>query len=498
MKFYSNFFSRGNNLYVRGYTDKGIQVQNTYDITPVLYTEKPPKSFSGASSEHTNIYGNVVYPTKFSSPKEAREFLKSYSDSGMRIWGYPRFDYAKIDELFPGVVNFDLSLIRIMAIDCETTVSHGFPDIFHPKEEVTLISASFKGKVYTFGARPYVNTDPDVVYVECKDEEHLFKKFIEFYVTINPDVVTGWNINGFDLPYLYNRITNIINEEYANKLSPYGWCKKSTTNFNGRDGLVIEISGIMVIDYLELYKKFELSPRENYRLDTIAQIELDERKVEYDCTFKELYTDHWQEKFVPYNVQDVRLIDRLDKKLGFIAIAASMAYRSKCNYVDVYRVTRVWDNIIANFLRESNIHVIADFRHHGDTYEGAFVKPTIPGLFKIVASFDVKSLYPSLICQYNISPDTILPPKYFPNINATDVIERNGKYELAVSLAKEHNATLCANGSMYRKDKRGFMPTLVELYMKERESAKKEMKKWQKEAEAAKLQLIKLEEKETA
>lgn len=491
MKFYSTFFRRGNKVFVRGYTECGMQVQSDYELAPTLYTENPPKSFKPTDSKMFNIYGDEVYPNKFNSAKEANEFIKSYSGSGMRIWGYPRFDYAKIDELFPGTINFDLSKLRVLALDIETTVEHGAMDVLRAREEVNLITVSFKGKLYTFGCRPYHNTDPDVTYVLCDDEADLLTKFILLYCKINPDILTGWNISGFDMPYLHNRIEQILGERWVKRLSPFGWVSFKTETFNGRENHSVDIAGVSILDYLELYRKFELAPRENYKLDTIAKIELGEAKVAYDCTFRELYTDHWEDMFVPYNIQDVRLIDRLDEKLGFITIAATMAYMSKCNFVDVYRVTRIWDNIIANYLRAKDIQVISDFRHHGDTYEGAYVKPTIPGLYEWCVSFDVASLYPSLILQYNISPDTILPPKYFPNIRPEDIISKNQNYEYALQIAKEMNATLCANGAMFKKDKRGFMPELVELYMKRRKDAKSEMKKYQKEAEKIKAVLIK-------
>lgn len=372
--------------------------------------------------------------------------------------------------------------------------SSGFPNIFTANERINLISVQAGDNIYSFGLHPLTDgvvPPDDVVYVHCKDEADLLVKFLLMLGKYKPDVITGWNSNGFDIPYLYNRMCVVLTEDDAKMLSPLGMCKKVLTNNLGREGVAIEISGLQTLDYLELYRKFELSPRENYKLDTIGLIEVNEGKLEYEGSFKHFSrVENWGQ-FCQYNWRDVRLVKKLDTKLQFIRVAFAMALSSKCNFGDVYRVTRIWDNIIANHLRAKNIHVDADFHHVGETYEGAYVKPTIPGLYEWCASFDVASLYPSMIIQYNISPDTILPRSTFHNIGAQDVITNSDKFKVAISDALSKNATLCANGSMYSKSKQGFLPELVEHYFAKRVSAKNEMKRWAKEAERVKLELEK-------
>ena len=487
LDFYTNFVSRGDTLYVRHYRD-GIQCESEFPIRPKLYVNTPIKN-SGLETIHRNIANEPVYELEFESPKEAKGFIKSYENSSMRIFGYPRFDYAEVDNNFPGDIEFDYDLIRIVAVDLECEVDAGFPDVKTGNEVINLITLSFKGKFYTFGLKPWALSDPDVTYVHCKSEEILLKSFYTMMQKIKPDIITGWNVVGFDIPYLYNRTMVVLNESWSKKLSPYGWCKSSITNFMGREQVNIEVDGVQVLDYLELYKKFELSPRENYKLGTIAQIELGDNKIELDCSFKESYSDKRWDRHVEYNVHDVRLIDRLDAKLQFIRVAVTMALSAKCQFADVYRVTRVWDNTIANHLRAQNVHVDAAFHHSGDGYEGAFVKPTIPGLYEWCASFDVASLYPSMIVQYNISPDTILDSSEFFKITPADVLKNTDAYKEALRYAKSRNATLCANGSMYSKDKQGFLPFLVEKYFAQRVAEKKEMKVWGKEAERVKLEI---------
>lgn len=485
MKFYTNFFSFGQKLFVRGY-ENGMQTFNEYQITPTLYTETRPSSFVETSQpEQYNMFGEKVYPTVFPSPRDARDFVKSYSGSGMKIWGYPRFDYAKVNELYPGEMEYDATQVRSVFIDIETTVESGFPDVATANEDILLITVGFKGKEYTFGAREYVNDDANVTYIKCTDEEDLLRKFITMIEKIKPDVITGWNSAGFDLPYLYNRIVNVLGEENVRRLSPFGKTRISTETFKGRESFNVEIYGVCLLDYLELYRKFELSPRENYRLDTIAEIELGARKLEYDCTFKELYDDHWQEKFVPYNVQDVRLVSQLDSKLGFIALAMSIAFTAKSNANDVFRVTRVWDSIIANHLVGNNRHVITDYRHFGDGYEGALVKDTIPGLYEWCVTYDIGGLYPAIIIGHNMSPETILPSHLFHDIKASDMINNTEAYQVALADAKERNASLAANGSMYSKDTRGFLPELLTNFKVKRKLAQKERVVWEHRREEA-------------
>lgn len=534
LDFYTSFIQRGDSVYVRHYKN-GVQCQSEFKIHPKLYIETP-RADHDLDTPFRNIAGKPIYELSFDNPKAAKTFMNSYSDSSMQIYGYPRFDYAEIDKLFPGEIDFDYDQIRVVAIDIETEVDspvfpddtivtlsesgevtlgqyrkdhseqvfdidkrewssyedscyakgNGFPDIFDPKEVINLFSLSFRGHIYAFGLKPWGLTDENVTYVHCKSEEVLLKALFGILAKIKPDIITGWNIDNFDIPYIYNRTIKVLNQDWANKLSPLGWCRASNTSFSGRDSIKIDVNGIQIVDYLELYKKFELSPRENYKLDTIAMLELGENKIELDCPFKESYSDKNWDRHVRYNIQDTRLIDRLDEKLQFIRVAATMALSAKCNFTDVYRVTRIWDNIIANHLREQNIHVAAQFSHNSEGYEGAYVKPTVPGLYKWCASFDVASLYPSMIVQYNISPDTILDSMTFHPITAADVLNNTPLYQEALADAISKNATLCANGSMYSKDKQGFLGVLVEKYFTRRVEAKKEMKKWGKEAERAK------------
>lgn len=194
-------------------------------------------------------------------------------------------------------------------------------------------------------------------------------------------------------------------------------------------------------------------------------------------------------RFVAYNIVDVLVVAELDNVLGFIDVAASMAHSAKCVYTDVFRVTRIWDNIIANYCRESNIQVPTVVNNQRVAFEGAFVKPTIPGKYQWIASFDIKSLYPSIIVQQNISPETILPETEFTPMSAAEMTNFDGNYDEAFKHAKSLNASLCANGALFSREKVGTIPALIDVYMDGRQADQKEMFNWEHKLERAKARL---------
>ena len=193
------------------------------------------------------------------------------------------------------------------------------------------------------------------------------------------------------------------------KLSPWNNVRTREIKLHGRDQLTCEMAGITVIDYLDLYKKFTYTNQESYRLDHIAFVELGERKLDHSefDTFKDFYTGNWQ-KFIEYNIRDVELVDRMEDKMKLIELALTMAFDAKVNFTDVFFQVRTWDAIIYNYLKKKNIVIPPKERSEKDSqYAGAYVKEPIPGKYDWVVSFDLNSLYPHLIMQYNISPETL-------------------------------------------------------------------------------------------
>jgi DNA polymerase elongation subunit (family B) len=285
-----------------------------------------------------------------------------------------------------------------------------------------------------------------------------------------PEVVTGWNSKLYDIPYLVRRIDRILGEKLMKRLSPWGLITEIETYITGRKHISYDIGGISQLDYLDLYKKFTYTNQESYRLDHIANVELGQKKLDHSefDTFKDFYTKGWQ-KFVEYNIVDVELVDRLEDKMKLIELALTMAYDAKVNYEDVFYQVRMWDTIIYNYLKKRNIVIPPKERSDKDSkYAGAYVKEPIPGKYDWVVSFDLNSLYPHLIMQYNISPETLRETRH-PSATVDKILNE----ELTFEMYKDN--AVCANGAMFRKDVRGFLPELMEKIYKDRTVFKKKM-----------------------
>ena len=355
-----------------------------------------------------------------------------------------------------------------------------FPDIETADQEILLISLkdSHTGRITVFGSRPYEATDPDVDYLEFKTEVGLLKAFLHFWISNFPDVITGWNVQLFDIPYIIKRIERVIGEKESKMISPWKSILYREIYIKGRKQIAYDISGISCLDYLELYKKFTYTNQESYRLDHICSVELGAKKLdhsEYD-TFKEFYTKNWK-KFVDYNIIDVRLVDQLDDKMKLIELAITMAYDAKVNFEDVYSQVRMWDNIIYVYLSKRNLVIPPKHESRKDNkYAGAYVKEPTPGIYDWVVSFDLNSLYPHLIMQYNLSPETLKDHRH-----PTATVDRLLNKE--IELFDLCGQTLCANGTYYDTNKRGFLPELMDKIYQERTIYKKRMLKAKQEYE---------------
>ena len=309
------------------------------------------------------------------------------------------------------------------------------------------------------------------------------KSFIDDWASNYPDIVTGWNSRFFDIPYLMNRIIRILGEKYANKLSPWGWFKENEVTLVGnRKHQVYELVGISSIDYMDAYKKFTYVNQESYSLNHIAYAELGEKKLDYSeaSTLHELYKTNFQ-KFVDYNVHDVILVERLEEKMKLMEMIISLAYMAKCNFNDVFSPVKMWDCIIYNHLREQKIVIPPKkYETKSEAYEGAYVKEPQLGRHKWVCSFDLNSLYPHLIMQYNISPETLL--KMHPRDKMVEALLDG---EIDTQFLKDKNMTMTPNGSLYTRKKQGFLPALMEKMYTDRVKYKKMMIEEQKKGRSA-------------
>ena len=465
MKFYTNVEQAGNRLLVRGYNN-GQRYSDRIPFNPTLFL--PTKQHS----KWKTLEGQPVQPHRFGSITEAREFVKGYKEvPDFEIHGNTRFLYQYIAEQHPeDQVKFDSSKIRIFNIDIETAAENGFPDVESADQEILAISVkdSFTGRITVFGARPYDNKDSMVDYMHFRSEESMLGAFLEYWQANFPDVITGWNVQLFDMPYICNRVERILGDKFVKLLSPWKLVSQREIFIKGRKQFAVDTLGISTLDYLELYKKFTYTNQESYRLDHICNVELGEKKLdhsEYD-TFKEFYEHDWQ-KFIDYNIHDVRLVDKLDDKMKLIELAYTMAYDAKVNYEDVFSQVRMWDNYIYNELNKRKIAIPPKKESTKDTkYAGAYVKEPKPGFYDWVVSFDLNSLYPHLIMQYNISPETLRDTRH-PSATVDGILNQE------VIIEKEF--ATCANGAQYRKDRHGFLPEMMQKMYDSRVIFKKKM-----------------------
>jgi len=467
MRFYTNVQMIGNNFLVREVVNGKREIYKE-EYSPTLFVK------SNKKTKYKTLDGESVEPVKPGTVRDCREFYKKYDGvDGFKIFGNNRYIFQYLSDKYPqDEVKFDISQINLVTMDIEVKAEQGFPDPESCSEEMLTISLQDYAtkKITTWGRKPYVPTQDNVTYYHFSDEIEMLNSFLYHWSKNPPDVITGWNVRLYDIPYLCGRISRIMGDKKCKLLSPWGLVSQDEIYISGRRYNVYDIAGMTTLDYLELYKKFTYKAQESYRLDYIANIELGQKKLDHSefDTFKEFYTGNWK-KFVDYNIIDVELVDRLEDKMKLIELALTMAYDAKVNYQDVMYQVRMWDTIIYNYLKKRNIVIPPkDSSDKNDKYAGAYVKEPKPGKYDWVVSFDLNSLYPHLIMQYNISPETLLETRH-PSVTVDKILGE----EITFEMYKDN--AVCANGAQYRKDVKGFLPELMEKMYAERVVFKKRM-----------------------
>ena len=469
MRFYTNVKLIGNYIFSRGYED-GLETKEKVKYEPTLYIP------SNKKTEYKTLDNKYIAPIKPGTISDTRKFVEKYKDvDGFEYYGNTNSLYQYISDSYPEeVIDFDINQIKLYVLDIETTAEQGTIDAQAAREEILLITIQdYASKnIITWGTRSFNENIENCTYIECKNEAELLLSFLDFWENNYPDVVTGWNISGFDIPYIVNRISKNFGADEAKRLSI--WKGISTREFvlNGREEIEHQLHGITILDYLQLFKKFAFISVENYRLNTVAEEVLKEKKLEHEeyDTFKDFYTENFT-LFVKYNVQDCVLITKFEKKLCLIKLAFTLAYQAKVNPEDVYYQGRMWDGIIYNYLRREGIviPIKKEVIEKTEKFKGAHVKDPQVGKFKYVCSLDLASLYPSLIRTYNISPETLVNERN-TYVSIDNIVEGN------FQPTPEHSEyTICPNGSMYKKEKQGFLPKIMEKMFNERTVYKKKM-----------------------
>jgi DNA polymerase elongation subunit (family B) len=470
MKFYTSVLPFRGRLLVRGVDKDGTQKKYRINYKPSLFIPTTKES------EYKTLDGRNVAKIKFNSIPETTKWINEYKDvANFEYFGNTRHQYPFIADEFPGKIDWDLKQIKLLSIDIECESENGFPnpdDAAEPLICITVKDHTSK-KIIVFGMGNFVNDREDVQYINCVTETGLAETFTRFWVEYNPDIITGWNVKFFDMPYLFNRFKYLLGDDWILQYSPWGVVERRSTRITGKgynkEESFYDILGVDVLDYLDLYRKHTFIRRESYKLDYIGEVELGQNKLDnpYD-TFKEFYQNDYQ-RFVEYNIQDVELVDKLEDKMQLIALHLTMAYEAKVNYQDVFGQVRIWDCIIYNHLRSKNIvpPAITESKESFG-YEGAYVRDPVVGFHDWICSFDLNSLYPHLIMQYNISPETMVG--FEPNrVNVENMLNQES------DLSDLDNRTITPNGAQFRTDKRGFLPELMDTLYQERVIYKKKM-----------------------
>jgi DNA polymerase elongation subunit (family B) len=467
--FYTNVQLIGNQFLVRG-VENGKRFETRDEFFPTLFVK------TKKDSKYKTLSGNAVEAIKPGTVRDCREFYKKYNEvDGFEIYGNDRYIYQYISEKYPeDEIKFDISKIKLVTLDIEVASEQGFPDVESCSEEILAITIQDYStkKIITWGVKPFNNKQSNVTYHYCPSEYELLNHFINYWMVDVPDVVTGWNIQLYDIPYICKRLNRVLGEKLMKRFSNWGLVTEGETFIQGRKHTTFDVGGLTQLDYLDLYKKFTYKAQESYRLDYIADVELGQKKLDHSefDTFKDFYTKGWQ-KFIEYNIVDVELVDRLEDKMKLIELALTMAYDAKVNYADVFYQVRVWDTIIYNYLKKRNIVIPPKNRSQkNEKYAGAYVKEPVPGKYDWILSLDLTSLYPSLIMQYNISPETLLDEKY-PNVSVDKLLNKE------VVIDNIAGKCVTANGCMYDTTKKGIFPELVEKIFGDRQYFKKEMLK---------------------
>lgn len=475
--FYTNVQTSGNNILYRGVIN-GKKVKTKIEYSPSLYIpSKVPSKFKSLDGDNLQqkLFGNI---------REARDYVKQFDGipGAHKIYGNTRYEYAFIADQHKGMIDWDFDKVLIAFIDIEVGSENGFPDPYKADEPITAIAVTYlNAETLVFGCGDY-EVQGNEKYIKCKDEWTLCRMFLKLWSDKCPDVVTGWNTKFFDIPYLINRFNKILGGNEARRLSPWNYISERKTVINGRELIAYNMEGIASLDYIELYKWYAPGGKsqESYRLDNIANVELGERKLSYEeyGSLHNLYREDFQ-KFIEYNIKDVQLVIRLEDKLKLLELALTLAYDTKSNYEDVFAQTRMWDSLTYSYLLERSIIVPPkEIKSKDAAFEGAYVKEPQVGLHNWVASFDLNSLYPHLMMQYNISPECLVEPEDYTDemrhvlsqgVNVEKLLNKQ------IDTSKLEGVTLTPNGQFFKTNVRGFLPQMMDDMYNDRKKFKKMM-----------------------
>lgn len=473
-KFYTNIEVRGNTILYRGY-DNGMPIQQKIAYRPHLFVKTNEQTqYKVFKSQEP------VKKKTFDSINDMKDFVEQFKDvPNFGVYGCTHLVRQFTGNEFRGEIDWDFKQVQLWFFDIETKAENGFPKPEIADQEILLITMiNYQTKdIHIWSAKP-VEKDNKIfdLYKEgytlkfqCfETEKQLLKDFLVFFASTRIDVISGWNSELFDIPYIVNRIKRVLGDEVVKMLSPWKIVKERQVRFdNGDTKQTYDILGVTHLDYIELYKKFNPGSQESFKLDFIAMKELGEGKVDLPGeSFQDGYNLHYN-MFVWYNAIDVILLCKLEKKMMLVMLAMQLAFIAKCQFGDVLSAMRLWESIIYNyFLDENIVETLEKERTEKHSIVGAYVHDPVPGKYGWTVSVDATSLYPSIMMQNNISPETIL--------DYQDSISIDKCLSGSVSV-KNDTSIISANGLTTTKEFRGFIPILVERMFDLRKKTKNRM-----------------------
>lgn len=475
--FYTSVYQTRDNLLVCGYLD-GKRYRDRVPYKPYLFIPSKTKE-----SEFKSLDDIPLQKIDFPSMSDAKDFVRSYKDvSNFDIYGLDKFQYAYLNDKFPGEIDYDVSLIKVWNIDIETgkTEDKRFADCQLANGPITCIGVGIGKKRVVFATKQYTGKRK-CTFIKCKDEVDLLNKFLNLisHEDHRPDVITGWNIELYDIPFIVNRIKLLLGGDEYKKLSPWNIIIDRPVEAYGKDILTYAPVGVAILDYYQLYRKFTQNQQESYTLDHIAFIETGKKKLDYSevDSLDELYEVDFN-KFIDYNITDIDRVADIDEKKKLLDIVYAMAYDAKVNFNDTLGSVHYWDILIHNFLMEKKI-AIPPYKSTGTaSVLGGYVKNPLIGGHEWPLSFDFTSLYPKIVESFNISPETLLEYHDWPAEKIDEILETNQ--------VMSNRGSTCLNGTIFSKDKLGAFPQLMDLKFRQRKIYKDKMIQAEKDFERTK------------
>lgn len=504
--FYTDVSHRGGKIYLR-YIDgnTGARRQRVIEFKPELYI----RSNDNKTCDAKSMWDEPLSRIEFESTREMNGFMEQYKDvDGFNIYGMRDPIFQFITKMFKGKIEHNSSHIRGCFVDIEVfsgdidadgkPIQGPFPKpdtAEYPINAISLYSTAdktfhvwglevFKGvKVGTY---KHNHDHPKIGklkidYRGFESEHKLLEDFADYWAEYGADYWTGWNIQGFDNPYLTNRIEKVCGVPTKKKLSPWGIVNTKTTPNNfGDEDTYYQFFGMAMLDYLDLFKKHAFKNPDNMRLETVGQLVLGEGKIDYTDAgnLNTLYITDYQ-KFIEYNIQDTNLIVMMDEKQKFIDLTFTLGYLTKSNYEDTLGTIRPWSALAYSMLHERGEEPLLRPLYSGDIrFAGGFVKEPKPNIYKWVVSVDLNSLYPHLIQQYNLGIETIVEPqdlpdeiRNLPSFTLDDLVNKT----VDLSVLKKYDLIMTANRQFFRKDRMAIFNEKTRDIYSSRKVVKKEM-----------------------